>query len=689
MHRRATAALFAALLAVFIALIADPARAGNIFDDPSIPAKPTPPGPATTPTTAPTPQSTVIPPAPPVAPPATAPVTEKPRVPQIVTPAPKPPEIIRRAIPPRADLDRSRTLLKEAFAQQLADRTIAARHKLAETLLTEAAKAAENPSDQFALFGGAINAAKESASLRMVEAVADEMARTYAVDSPQVKVAAALSMPLKADTPLNTAENILAGLEMLDTLIAADDIAEAHRLCVLLRPAAIGDPGLVAVVTKRQQELELVRTAHDRVAPQIEKLKASPDDAAANTAVGSYQCFYIGNWPKGMAMLAKGSDVELKKLAADDLASPTAVNQLMKLADGWWNSAAKQPITAQSKIRQHAAALYADCTGNLSPLQKIKIDKRIAEAGGGASGATVSTTAIALRDIIVKHKLARLREFTDRFAPKPAASRTPFPADEPLEGDVTWTATEGGYSLTGDASVGHNAGNHGRKLKDRSAKVKAEPGFHIEGGNILCSKGSLDLHGEPGNPIILKNVHVGCELTGSIKASYVIFDNCTFTKEGGYGWIGYPSAKFEFSDCLLLQSNFKRFSWDDFGIRLNRCTFAGCTFPERDGKPKKTEDTYKTARHEWSRIADCEFYDCELSASVFWMPERCNFFGCRAADEATYASPSDLTVELGLLPDERDRLLNDLRGRVTSSGEGHSLFTAAAGLYPALAFPKP
>jgi hypothetical protein len=687
----------AAAIALFTALIAYPACAGNIFDDPSIPAKPTPPGPATAPTTtpalpppatAPSPPPTVIPPAPPVVPPATAPVAEKPRLPQIPTPAPKPPEIVRRAIPPKADLDRSRTLLKEAFAQQLADRTIPARHKLAETLLSEAAKAGENPSDQFALFGGAINAAKESASLRMVEAVADEMARTYAVDSPQVKVTAALSMPLKADTPLNTAENVLAGLEMLDTLIAADDIAVAHRLCVLLRPAAIGDPGLVAVVVKRQQELELIRTAHDRVAPAIEKLKSSPDDAAANSAVGSYQCFYIGNWPRGLSMLAKGLDAELKKLAIDDLAAPTGAEALMKLGDGWWNAAAKQPITAQSKIRQHAAALYADCTGNLSPLQKLKIDKRIAEVGGGTGG-TANTAATGLRDVIVQHKLARLREFTDRFAGKPGAARTPFPADEPLEGDVVWTATEGGYSLTGDASVGHNAGNHGRKLKDRSAKVKAEPGFHIEGGNILVSKGSLDLHGDPANPIILKNVHVGCELTGSIKASYVIFDNCTFTKEGGFGWIGYPSAKFEFTDCLLLQSNFKRFSWDDFGIKLNRCTFAGCKFPERDSKPKKTEDTYKTARHEWSRIADCEFYDCELSASVFWMPERCNFFGCKAADEATYASPSNLTVELGLLADERDRLLNDLRGNVTSSGEGHAIFTAAPGLYPALAFPKP
>ncbi len=42
-----------------------------------------------------------------------------------------------------------------------------------------------------------------------------------------------------------------------------------------------------------------------------EKLKESPDDPAANLAVGSYLCFNKDQWERGLPMLAKGSDPAL------------------------------------------------------------------------------------------------------------------------------------------------------------------------------------------------------------------------------------------------------------------------------------------------------------------------------------------------------------------------------------------
>ena len=675
-----SAAVSVVLLAVLsIGLGAAPSvNAGNIFEDDWVPGKSTEVRPATAPITQPVPK---------VVPPLIPPSTEK----QPVAPEPlsivNSSEVTRKPIPAKDDLDRSRTLLKEAFAEQLADRAIPARHKLAETLLKEAEKAGANQSDQFALFAGAINAAKESASLRMVVEVADQMAKRYVVDSEQVKLGSALSMPLKADTSLNTASNVLAGLELLDTLIAADEMPVAARLCSLLRPAAVGDAGLMAVLQKRQQEIDILRTAHDRAALHMEKLKTSPDDASANSAVGGYLCFYAGNWQKGLAMLAKGSDVELKKLAIDDLSKPTSTEALLKLADGWWNAAAKQAISVQPKIHQHAAVLYSKCSGDFTPLQRIKIDKRIADAG--AVSAVSATAANALRDAISRQKMGKLNEFTGQFAGKPSVAHTPWVIGEPLEGDIKWEPIANGYSLSGEISVGHNAGNHGNKIRDRTANVVARAGFHLEGGTVLITKGTLDLRGELENPIVLKNVHVECELTGAFKAAYVIFDHCTFTTEGPYRWTGGISGKYELENCLLMQSNFPHFGFYDDGIKLNHCTFAGCKFPERENKPGKDDDSFKTARHEWSRIADCEFLDCEISASVYWLPQKCNFFNCKPTDAATYFSPSDLVVELGLPADDRDRILKELKERTTKSGAGRVSFSAASGLYQTHAFPKP
>ena len=677
-----------AAVALFLgAMTAGSANAGNIFDDDWVPGKPGEARPTTAPATQPLPK-VAKPPMPPIGPPPLIPpLSEKPRIADAGRLIAKPVGTARRAVPPKEDLDRSRALLKEAFAVQLADRALPARRKLAESLLNEARKAGENQSDQFALFGGAINAAKESASLRLVIAVADEMAKKYTVDPQQVKLGIALSMPLKADSPLNTADNVLAGLELLDTLIATDEMAAAARLCASLRPAAVGDSGLIAILQRRQQEIDLMRTAHDRIALHIEKLKTAPDDTAANSAVGAYQCYYIGNWPRGLAMLARGSDAELKKLAVDELAIPTSADSLIKLGDGWWNVAAKQALTVQPKIHQHAAGLYAQCSGNFSPLLRIKIEKRIDEAA--ANNAANTEVANGLREAIARQKIGKLTVFVERFPGKPGAPHTPLAESEPLEGDVDWAPVANGYSVVKEVSIGHNAGNHGNKIRDRVGKVIGEPGFHLEGGSVLISKGTLDLRGEPENPVIFKNVHIGCELTGEVKASFVVFDHCTFTAEGPYRWTGAPSAKFEYTNCLLIQSTFPHFSWDDDGIKLNHCTFAACKFPEREAKPGKTDDSYKRARYEWSRISDCEFLDCELSASVFWLPQKCNFFNCKAVETAIYSSPTELAVELGLPPDDRDRMLNDLKGRFTFTGEGRVVFTAARGFYQTEAYPKP
>ena len=672
-------------------ITASQAKGGSIFDDDSVATKQSATHPSTAPVTPPTTALPVLPATPPIIPPAIPPVMPpgvekpiivKPTIPQVVVAVPRPSETARHAIPSREALDHSRGLLKEAFAEQMADRALPARHRLAEALRNAAGKAGDNQADQFALYVGAINAAKEAANLRLVNAVVDDMAAKYSVNSPQMKLKAALTMPLKADTPLNTSDNVLVGLEMLDHLIATDELPSAARLCVLLRPAAAGDPGLLAVVSGRQQKIDVMRNAYNHAAPQIEKLAASPNDAGANTAVGSYQCFYLGNWAGGLAMLAKGSDAELKKIAVEELAAPTDAESLMKLGDGWWNAAGKQSLTAQPGIRRHAAGFYTKlATVNLSPLQKIKIEKRVADSG--EKGVVVT----GLRDAIVRLKLARLKELADRSGGKAGAAHTPLPVGEPLAGEVTWAASKEGYAINGELLLGCMSGNHDQKFKDAKVKVTVDPGFHLDGGTLMMSNGSVNLHGEPENPIVLRNVHIGCELTGSVKASFVIFENCTFTQNGGW-YAGRPIAKFEFSDCVLLQSNFQRLKAYDFGIKLDRCTFATCKFPERE-LPHEKEDSYKSAFHEWSHIADCEFYDCEISASVFWMPRRCNFFNCKVAETATYSSPTDLKIELGLLADDRDRTLNDLREKTTDGGSGHASFTAAPELYPAQAFPKP
>ena len=665
--------ILAAAMIVTTAMMPPPQTfAGSIFDDDWMSGKSgtlhPATGPSIQPTTAPT--NPVVPPNP------STPTSQVPLLPTTVPPTSL--EIVRRAVPKKQDLEHSRSLLKDAFAEQLADHSLVGRHKLAETLLIEAAKAGGNPPDQFAMFGGALNSAKESANLRLVVTAADEMAKVYLIDGAEVKMAAAMSMPLKAESPQANHENVLSGLELMDSWIAADEVAAAVRLCELLRPLAVGDPALMTIVQKRQQNLDLMRTARTRITPALEKLKTAPDDAAANSTVGAYRCFYSGNWPMGLAMLAKGSDPELKKLAVEDLANPSTPEAQIKLADGWWNQSDKQGGPAQTAIRQHAAAIYSACTGTASPLQKIKIDKRIADA------ATANASNIAAADMIreanLHARLSRLKEFVAGFAEKPGTTATAIPIGDPLEGQLTWTPTPGGSTLAGDLFIGFNSGNNKHKFEDMDGNLKVEAGYHLEGGFLRASKGRVDLLGESGKPIVFRHVHVGCELTAHVKASYVIFDNCTFSKDGGFSWIGSPSAKFQFDHCLLLQSNFAALGFDDYGIQLKNCTFVSCKFPGRDSK-LVNQDSYKRITHEWSRITSGEFVNCEIPTSVLWLTQQCNFANCKITDKAIYASETPLPVVVGVQAEERAKLLADLKDRAENNSSGHVTFTAAEELF--------
>ncbi len=128
------------------------------------------------------------------------------------------------------------------------------------------------------------------------------------------------------------------------------------------------------------------------------KLTETPDDPAANLTVGSYYCYYQGNWTKGLPLLAKGSDSSLKALAAREVAWPAKAEDQMALADGWWDQAQNAEGFAKLAAWRHAGNWYAKCQARLpSGLAKVKVEKRLDELakveGETAGAATASATS--------------------------------------------------------------------------------------------------------------------------------------------------------------------------------------------------------------------------------------------------------------------------------------------------------
>lgn len=586
----------------------------------------------------------------------------------VLPPAPLP-------IPSAAEQATSRAMMNATYADLLKDHTLAGRRKLIATLNEALPKMTGSPPDEFLVLAGLLAAAHDASDLPGVVATADLLGERFEVDPLATKVRTALNnMSLKGDTLAAGEANIVAGLRLLKEMVAAEDIVNAGRLAAALRPAAAGNPRMQGALQKRVSELDLIRMAADRVRPYLEKLQKSPDDSDACAKMGSYYCLQLNRWPEGIKLLAKGSDLDLKKRAAiemDPKATPTA---LLQVADEWWAAGEKQPEFIVAHSRAHAAEIYGANLASTTALRHEMLEKRIAEfVAADPSG---STTA--------KSKIARLKVRWEG-PPLPSATRTPLaiPQGKPLQGDQVWKANATGFTLADTVQIGNSDGNHGggRLI----GKVMVDPGFSLEGGTLVISEGSLELNGKPDKPVVFKNVNIVCEFIGTVKAQDAVFDHCTFSKGGKFFKSGGYSSRWELDGCLLHETNFKSLSRENCGVKIHKCVFVNCELGQRHWGPQYNEsdndDGAALARNTWSDIGDCDFYECRLAVSAIWTMQRCNVYQCTAGDPEPFLSKTALTVDLWISPEDPS-LLGKLREKTASPGIGSISYHSAATMYP-------
>jgi hypothetical protein len=378
-HRLAVAV---SLVGLAILLLANrTAKGGNIFDDDWTPPKRTeksadrPVAPVQDPPAVPnpgTPEAVVKPP----------PVNPSETVAAPPSHALPPTPHVRLPIPEKADTARCRKLFKDAFADQLKDRSGTARRKLAKSLLEYAAKPNNAPADTFVLLTGAIEAAEEGASLRLSFKAAEELSSNFNVDESATKIEVADKVWSIPPTGSASVANVQATIDLIDQLAAEEDFATAVRLDSSLQHLAahVADWELKVVVQNHAKDLAAARDGQSKLAQSMEKIKSSPDDAAANSAVGDYLCFVRGNWEKGLPFLAKGEDATVKALAGAEVRKPEGVEAMATVADGWWNAAAKMTGAKRMKTLQHAVGLYRNALADSSGLRRLTIEKRLAEA---------------------------------------------------------------------------------------------------------------------------------------------------------------------------------------------------------------------------------------------------------------------------------------------------------------------
>lgn len=314
-------------------------------------------------------------------PPVIAPPTEVP--PPI--PAPPPIAAARKPIPDKTSQNASRKLMRAAYAKELADRSVVGREKLVAMLIAEASKFVRQPSDQFVVLVGAVEAAKETGSIRLCVRAADVLSDAFDIDALAVKADAAAKIKLAANSPATLSENMTAGLELLSELTAGEAFADATRLLASLQAASGNNPSYRAVLQSRASDLAYLKLTRERLPQQLQRLRVNPADSEACLAAGRYFCLSRGNWNEGLPLLANGSNPLIKTAATADLRNPATPAAQVAAGDAWWNAAELEAAAvAQAALRQRAVALYkpALASGQIAGLAVTLAEKRIASVAG-------------------------------------------------------------------------------------------------------------------------------------------------------------------------------------------------------------------------------------------------------------------------------------------------------------------
>jgi len=286
----------------------------------------------------------------------------------------------RAAVPPTADLAKAEALIKDIFKAEYAKTKTADRVALAVKLLEQFDESKDDQAARYVLLRESRDAAAKAGDADMAMRALDLMVKTFKVDANELRLATANQVVAGLTTPASALAAVDVFLNALEDAKAVDDWKTALGLVKAADAAAVKSKSATSATAIRAKvkEIEFIKAESEKVKPSFAALKTTPDDPAANLAVGRYLCFARQDWDAGLAHLAKGSDEKLKEAAAKDVKAAGGADKLTA-GDAWYDLSAKADAGAKPAMQGRAMHWYSEAVDSQTGLNKTKIEKRIEE----------------------------------------------------------------------------------------------------------------------------------------------------------------------------------------------------------------------------------------------------------------------------------------------------------------------
>ena len=144
----------------------------------------------------------------------------------------------------------------------------------------------------------------------------------------------------------------------IDAATAADEFALAQRIAILAADSAtkVGNAHCVALSQSRKSDVMFMVREWRQLTASVKRLASSPDDPAANFALGRFQCVVKGDWAAGRMQLLKGNNPEWKSAAELDEKAEADAATGLAAGDAWAAVARteKAPFNGRIDLRAHS-----------------------------------------------------------------------------------------------------------------------------------------------------------------------------------------------------------------------------------------------------------------------------------------------------------------------------------------------
>lgn len=289
------------------------------------------------------------------------------------------------AVPEAAAIEQADEPIDEVYEDLVGARTAEDKQAAARVLIMRGDETNNAPAAKYALYARAAKFAGEAKDLSTASEALSRIETHFLADMTEARADAAMAAARAARTDTEHAEVATAALAAAQQLMDRERYEEASQLISRVRSSAFrsGRPELVSAYKEMPEAIRVIRAAAEQVAVDRALLAEKPDDPTLNLSVGKFTGLYAGDWPAGLAMLAKGSDEGFAEAARQDLAGPKKGDARAQAGDRWWalaEAAGRGPEA--DALRDRARHWYTLALPDTKGITRGLLVKRLEPTGG-------------------------------------------------------------------------------------------------------------------------------------------------------------------------------------------------------------------------------------------------------------------------------------------------------------------